>query len=109
MTKKKVVRNFGRWSKFFREMLTFFRETPKKVVKKFRLKFGPPVSEVLDPLVAISTTKKSFSHFALKVLVRFLFKNITNREVIKLLCPPKPTNQSINQSINNHLTKDNRI
>jgi len=32
------------------EMLTFFRETPKMVVQKFRQKF-PPVSEVLDPLV----------------------------------------------------------
>ena len=27
-----------------------FSGTPKKVVQKFRLKFGPPGSEVLDPL-----------------------------------------------------------
>ena len=32
-------------------MLKFFLETPKKVVQEFRQKFGPPVSEVLDPLV----------------------------------------------------------
>ena len=31
--------------------MTFFRETPKKGREKFQEKFGPPVSEVLDPLV----------------------------------------------------------
>ena len=34
-------------------MLTFFRERVKKVVQKFRQKFGPPVPEVLDPLVEV--------------------------------------------------------
>ena len=38
---------------------------------------------------ANSTMKISVSHFALKVLIRFLFKDITNHEVIKILCPPK--------------------
>jgi len=32
-------------------MEKFFREIPKKVVQKFRQKFGPPVCEGLDPLV----------------------------------------------------------
>jgi len=32
-------------------MQKFFRERLKKVVQKFWLKFGPPDSEVLDPLV----------------------------------------------------------
>ena len=35
--------------KFLGEMLNFYWETPKKVVKKF----GSPVSEILDPLVAV--------------------------------------------------------
>jgi len=31
----------------------FFSGTPIKVVKKFREKFGPPISEVLNPPVCI--------------------------------------------------------
>jgi len=45
--------------KFWGEMLTFFQETPKKVVKKFRQKFGPPVSEVLDPASGWETVPAS--------------------------------------------------
>ena len=40
----------------FREMLKFFRETPKKGRSKILAKISPPVSEVLDPLVTMSTS-----------------------------------------------------
>ena len=57
--KKKGYQKF--WEideKCFGEMSKLFRETPKKVVQKFRPKFGPPVSEVLDPLVGISENNR---------------------------------------------------
>ena len=63
MTKKRSSEILGDTWKFSREMLTFFRKTPKKVVQKFRQKFGPSVSEVLDPLVnAACKTIKSVIH-----------------------------------------------
>ena len=51
MTKKS--QKFWKIDEIFSGNGDIFRETPKKVVKKFRQKFGPPVSEVLDPLVNI--------------------------------------------------------
>ena len=40
---------------FLGEMENFFWKLLKKVVEIFWQKFGPPVSEVLDPLVWMST------------------------------------------------------
>ena len=52
MTKKRSSEILGdRWQFFWGEMQKFFEKRLKKVVTKFRQKFGPPVSEVLDPLV----------------------------------------------------------
>ena len=42
---------------FWGEMQKFFDKRLKKVVQKFRQNFGPPVSEVLDPLVSYSGTR----------------------------------------------------
>ena len=39
------------------EMLKYFRETPKKVLKKVGKNFGPPVCEVLDPLAYLTAVK----------------------------------------------------
>ena len=61
MTKKKGHQKF--WEidvEFFREWRNFFGKFLKKVVQKFRQKFGPPrlsVCEGLDPLV---TTPDNF-------------------------------------------------
>ena len=42
-------------------MQKFFEKALKKVVQKFRQKFGPPVSEVLDPLVDEAQEEISWS------------------------------------------------
>src|SRR6218665_3354242 len=59
MTKKKVIRKFREidgilWGK----CRHFFEKGLKRVVQKFRQKFGPPVSEVLDPLVRACTADR---------------------------------------------------
>jgi len=63
MTKKRSSEIWGdRWTFFIfwgKCRRNFSRETPKKVVQKFRQKFAPPVSEVLDPLVHALTLHDS--------------------------------------------------
>ena len=51
MTKKGYPKFWEIDENFWGEMLKFFRECLKNFVQKFRIKFGPPGSEVLDPLV----------------------------------------------------------
>jgi len=53
MTKKKSSEILGDTCGIFWECRNFFGKCLKKVVEKFRQKFAPPVSEGLDPLVAL--------------------------------------------------------
>jgi len=66
MTKKNKKRSSeileDRWE-FFGKMHKFFGETPKKIVQKFRQKFGTPVSEGLDPLVHAHVAQYSIKVF----------------------------------------------
>src|SRR6218665_614742 len=58
MSKKKGHQKFWEIDEhFLGEMQKFFDKRLKKVVQKFRQKCGPPVSEVLDPLVCLSDVK----------------------------------------------------
>jgi len=56
--------------KIFGEMLKFFWKRLKKVVQKFRQKFGP-VSEVLDPLVSGKATPPR--HFSCASFATFMW------------------------------------
>src|SRR6218665_2163412 len=70
---------------FCGEILKFFRETPKKVVQKFRQKFAPPsVSEVLDPLVPVSTLNAIFDehHIFSKPECVFVVDRCLNNQLI---------------------------
>ena len=61
-------------------MQKFCRERLKKVVQKFRLKFGPPGSEVLDPVVV--------SHVSLYNHTRSqLARDLTHRKIVGLCRP----------------------
>ena len=49
------------WSRL--NLRIFFGKCLKKVVEKFRQKFGPPVSEGLDPLVTVMTRAGKKTYF----------------------------------------------
>jgi len=55
---------------FFWENAEILSERLKKVVQKFRLKFGPPGSEVLDPLVLQHQVVTRESVILLTIVVR---------------------------------------
>jgi len=55
---------------FFGEMLKFFRETPKKVVKKFRLKLAPGFRSSGSASVYIQSISISFLLFKSSNLYR---------------------------------------
>ena len=57
--------------------------TPKKVVQKFRQKFGPPVPEVLDPLVHRNTEfNYPIYHIVDTEFIYFLSMMLASREII---------------------------